>query len=155
MPNAIKTVGLLSPGDMGHSIGGVLRDNGITVLTCLAGRSERTRALAAKSGFEDTSCLEEMIERADAILSVLVPAEAPGLAEQVAAATGSVRVTDLGVGGFVLGKLGGAAGAGWANSAEGKVIAAAFLDAHNQLVTQVRELQAKDLPPPVATKKKG
>ncbi|OYU27275.1 MAG: curli production assembly/transport component CsgG [Burkholderiales bacterium PBB2] len=72
--------------------------------------------------------------------------------EQIAAATGSVRVTDLGMGGLVVGKLGGAGGAGWANSNEGKVIAAAFLDAHNKLVVQVRELAAKDLPPPVATK---
>ena len=72
--------------------------------------------------------------------------------EQVAAATGSVRVTDLGVGGLIVGKLGGAGGAGWANSNEGKVIAAAFLDAHNKLVVQVRELAAKDLPPPVAKK---
>ena len=45
-----------------------------------------------------------------------------------------------------------AAGAGWSNTTEGKVIAAAFLDAHNQLVTQLRLLQAKDLPPPVPTK---
>jgi curli biogenesis system outer membrane secretion channel CsgG len=72
--------------------------------------------------------------------------------EQVAAATGSVRVTDLGVGGLVMGPLGGAAGAGWSNSAEGKVIAAAFLDAHNQLVVQTRQLAAKDLPPPVKTR---
>lgn len=72
--------------------------------------------------------------------------------EQVAASTGSVRVTDLGVGGMVLGKLGGAAGSGWSNSNEGKVIAAAFLDAHNHLVTQVRQLQAKALPPVVATR---
>jgi len=72
--------------------------------------------------------------------------------EQVAAATGSVRVTDLGMGGLILGRAGGAAGAGWSNSNEGKVIAAAFLDAHNQLVTQLRLLQAKDLPPPVPTK---
>ncbi len=71
--------------------------------------------------------------------------------EQVAAATGSVRVTDLGVGGLMVGRLSGA-GAGWANSNEGKVIAAAFLDAHNQLVVQVRELAAKDLPPPVPKK---
>lgn len=75
--------------------------------------------------------------------------------EQVAAATGSVRVTDLGMGGLILGKLGGAAGAGWSNSNEGKVIAAAFLDAHNQLVAQARALQAKDLPPPVPTKTAG
>ena len=51
----------------------------------------------------------------------------------------------------MLGRL-GAAGAGWSNTNEGKVIAAAFLDAHNQLVFQVRALQAKELPPPVATK---
>lgn len=75
--------------------------------------------------------------------------------EQLAASTGSVRVTDLGVGGLVLGKLGGAAGAGWSNSNEGKVIAAAFLDAHNNLVTQVRLLQEKEMPPAVAVKKGG
>ena len=72
--------------------------------------------------------------------------------EQIAAATGSVRATDLGMGGLMLGRAGGAAGAGWSNTNEGKVIAAAFLDAHNQLVTQLRMLQAKDLPPPVPTK---
>ena len=73
--------------------------------------------------------------------------------EQIAAATGSVRVTDLGMGGLMLGRAGGAAGAGWSTSNEGKVIAAAFLDAHNNLVTQVRMLEAKELPPPVPTKK--
>ncbi|MBW8778541.1 MAG: curli production assembly/transport component CsgG [Burkholderiales bacterium] len=73
--------------------------------------------------------------------------------EQLAAATGSVRVTDLGMAGLMLGRAGGAAGAGWSNTNEGKVIAAAFLDAHNQLVTQLRLLQAKDLPPPVPVKK--
>ena len=72
--------------------------------------------------------------------------------EQVAAATGSVRVTDLGMAGLVLGRAGGAAGAGWSNTNEGKVIAAAFLDAHNQLVTQLRALQAKELPPAIPTK---
>jgi len=75
--------------------------------------------------------------------------------EQIAAATGSVRVTDLGMAGLMLGRGGGAAGAGWSNTNEGKVIAAAFLDAHNQLVTQLRMLQAKDLPPPVPIKKQG
>ena len=75
--------------------------------------------------------------------------------EQLAAATGSVRVTDLGMAGLMLGRAGGAAGAGWSNTNEGKVIAAAFLDAHNQLVTQLRMLQAKDLPPPVPTKHAG
>jgi curli biogenesis system outer membrane secretion channel CsgG len=72
--------------------------------------------------------------------------------EQLAAATGSAKTTDLGVGGLVLGKLGGAGGVGWSNTNEGKVIAAAFFDAHNKLVTQVRQLQARELPPAVAVK---
>ena len=71
--------------------------------------------------------------------------------EQLAAATGSARATDLGVGGVLLGRLGGGAGAGWSNTNEGKVIAAAFLDAHNQMVRQLRLLQAKPLPPTVPT----
>jgi curli biogenesis system outer membrane secretion channel CsgG len=71
--------------------------------------------------------------------------------EQVAAATGAARTTDLGVGGLILGKLGGGGGAGWSNTNEGKVIAAAFLNTHNQLVHQLRALQAKTLPPAVAT----
>ena len=73
--------------------------------------------------------------------------------EQLAAATGSAKTTDLGLGGLTFGKAGGVAGAGWSTTNEGKVIAAAFLDAHNNLVTQARQLQSKELPPPVATKK--
>jgi curli biogenesis system outer membrane secretion channel CsgG len=75
--------------------------------------------------------------------------------EQVASATGAARTTDLGLGGLVASKLGGGAGLGWSNTNEGKVIAAAFLDAHNKLVTQVRELQAKALPPALAVKTGG
>ena len=39
----VKTVAILSPGDMGHSVGGALVEHGLDVITCLAGRSERTR----------------------------------------------------------------------------------------------------------------
>lgn len=61
--------------------------------------------------------------------------------EQLAAATGSARATDLGMGGLVVGRLVGGA-AGWGITNEGKVIAAAFLDAHNKLVVQARALGA-------------
>jgi len=115
--------------DAGHEVGGIL--GMIPVLNKFVG-------------------LADKVKLKDAQVSLLLTDNET--TEQVAASTGSVRVTDLGVGGLVLGKLGGAVGAGWSNSAEGKVIAAAFLDAHNQLVAQVRELQAKDLPPPVATR---
>jgi 3-hydroxyisobutyrate dehydrogenase-like beta-hydroxyacid dehydrogenase len=88
---AIKTVGLLSPGDMGHSIGRVLRENGLQVLTCLEGRSERTRTLAKQSGFDDCTSLEEMVTKADIVLCVLVPARASEVAIQVAEAVRATR----------------------------------------------------------------
>lgn len=72
--------------------------------------------------------------------------------EQLAASTGSAKTTDLGIGGLSFGAAGGGFGAGWSNTNEAKVIVAAFLDAHNKLVTQVRQLQGKDLPPAVAVK---
>lgn len=60
--------------------------------------------------------------------------------EQVGAAEGSATSTDMGIGGSALGRLGGAA-SGWANTNEGKVVAAAFLDAVNKLVPHVRSLK--------------
>lgn len=83
---AIQTVGLLSPGDMGHSIGGLLHGNGVRVLTYLGDRSERTRALAAQAGIADTPSLDALVGEADILLSVLVPARATAVADQVAAA---------------------------------------------------------------------
>lgn len=83
---AIETVGILSPGDMGHTIAGVLRQGGVRVLTHLSGRSERTRALAATAGMEDTASLAELVRAADALLCVLVPAQAGAVAAEVAGA---------------------------------------------------------------------
>jgi len=82
----IRTVGLLSPGDMGHSVGAVLGAHGLRVLTCLDGRSERSRALAAEAGIDDVPRLEDLVEQADLFLSILVPAYAQQTAERVAAA---------------------------------------------------------------------
>ena len=48
-----STVAILSPGDMGHAVGQRLRENELDVITCLAGRSDRTRALAGKAGIRD------------------------------------------------------------------------------------------------------
>ena len=73
--------------------------------------------------------------------------------EQVAAATGSAKATDLGIGGFSLGAGIGGLGAGWSNTNEAKVIIAAFLDAHNKLVPQLRPLESKELPPAIKLKK--
>ncbi len=73
--------------------------------------------------------------------------------EQLSSSTGAARTTDLGIGGLAVGAGGGLGGMGWSNTNEGKVIAAAFLDAHNNLVQQVRALAPKDLPEAVPTRK--
>lgn len=84
-------VGLLSPGDMGHTVGRVLVDHGIQVLTCLAQRSQRTRELAQKAGIEAVATYEQLVRETDMLLSILVPAEAERVATKVAEA---LRVTE-------------------------------------------------------------
>ena len=83
MPNA---VGILSPGDMGHTVGNVLRQNGLRVITCLEGRSQRTRQLAEKAGIVDVPSYPEFVTEADLILSIMVPAQAMSAASAVAEA---------------------------------------------------------------------
>ena len=56
---------------------------------------------------------------------------------QVASAQGSAQATDFGVGGAILGKV-AAAGGGYSNTAEGKVIVASFIDNWNNIVRNVR-----------------
>ena len=88
----LRTIAILSPGDMGHGVGKALSEHGYDVITCLAGRSQRTKDLAAAGGFRDTESLDEMVSEADLIMSILVPAEALGVAEDVADA---LRATGL------------------------------------------------------------
>ena len=81
----VKTVAILSPGDMGSNVGRALRENGLEVITCLTERSARTRELSEIAGIVDVPDFEEMVSRADIVLSVLVPERAVDVARQVAA----------------------------------------------------------------------
>lgn len=92
---SIHTVGIMSPGEMGHAIGRRLREHGLRVLTCLRGRSARTAALAAAAGIEDAGDDETLVREADVLLAVLVPAEALGLARRIATALQSTGATLL------------------------------------------------------------
>ena len=88
----LSTVAILSPGDMGHAVGQRLRENELDVVTCLAGRSDRTRALAEKAGIRDVPTMEELVEQSDIVMSMTVSAAVPALCQQVAdalMATGS------------------------------------------------------------------
>ena len=84
----VKTVAILSPGDMGSNVGRALRENGLEVITCLTERSARTKELSDVAGIIDVPDFAEMIDRADIVLSVLVPERAVDVAHQVAAVIG-------------------------------------------------------------------
>jgi 3-hydroxyisobutyrate dehydrogenase-like beta-hydroxyacid dehydrogenase len=86
MSETIRTVAVMSPGDMGHAIGRTLRAGGLRVITSLEGRSPRTVALAAEAGIEGVPDDATLVREADVLLAVLVPAEAPSLGERIALA---------------------------------------------------------------------
>jgi 3-hydroxyisobutyrate dehydrogenase-like beta-hydroxyacid dehydrogenase len=86
----IKTVGILSPGDMGSGVGDVLHQHGQRVLTCLAGRGGDSRKRATDAGIQDVPDLEVLVRECDVILSIVPPSVAGAVADQVAAA---VRAT--------------------------------------------------------------
>ncbi len=77
-------VAVLSTGDMGHAVGRVAAERGCRVVTCLQGRSARTRMLARRAGIEDGGTLAAVVEAADIVLSILPPAGATALACAVA-----------------------------------------------------------------------
>ena len=64
---------------------------------------------------------------------------------QLAAAEGSARNMDFGAIGGLLGSAAGGGLGGYANTAEGKVIVAAFTDSYNNLVRAVRNYKAQEV----------
>ena len=80
----ISTIAILSPGDMGHAVGRRLREYELDVITCLNGRSDRTRALADKAGIRDVPTMEELVEQADLIMSMTVSAAVSNVCREVA-----------------------------------------------------------------------
>ena len=84
--HSVHCVAILSPGDMGHAIGRVLLAHGLEVITCLKGRSDRTRGLSVQAGIREVASCEELVSQADLVLSILVPAAALEAARYVASA---------------------------------------------------------------------
>ncbi len=87
---AIQTVGILSPGDMGQAIAGVLTQHGLMTVAALDNRSQRTRQLATEAKIEDVGSLNRLVSESDVLLSVLVPAGATEAAKQVGEAIRNV-----------------------------------------------------------------
>ena len=80
----VRTVGVISAGDMGAAIGNTLTHGGLKVVTPLNGRSALTEARAAESNMDDVGTVEALVDQADLVLSVLVPSKARAIAEAVA-----------------------------------------------------------------------
>jgi 3-hydroxyisobutyrate dehydrogenase-like beta-hydroxyacid dehydrogenase len=92
---SVQTVGLLSPGDMGHVVGQVLLRHGMPVVTCLQGRSERTRMLSRQAGISEVPTYEQLVRDTDMLLSILVPEQAMNTAHLVADALRKTGTTTV------------------------------------------------------------
>lgn len=76
------TVAIIAQGAMGAGIARRLTQNGVAVVTSLAGRSQASANRAAAAGMQPTDA--QGVAGADIILSVLPPSEAMALAESLA-----------------------------------------------------------------------
>jgi 3-hydroxyisobutyrate dehydrogenase-like beta-hydroxyacid dehydrogenase len=83
-PTTTRTIGIASPGAMGSALGRAWASTGATVVTTLAGRSERTRRLA--QGLTDLADLDSVVAASDVVVSVCPPAAAPRLLDDLLAA---------------------------------------------------------------------
>jgi 3-hydroxyisobutyrate dehydrogenase-like beta-hydroxyacid dehydrogenase len=77
---------------MGHAVGRALREQGLRVVTCLEGRSNRTKVLAQHAGIEEIATLEELTRQSDVILSIIPPSEAEKVAREIAGALQATKV---------------------------------------------------------------
>jgi 3-hydroxyisobutyrate dehydrogenase-like beta-hydroxyacid dehydrogenase len=71
---------------MGAAVAITLRKHGATVRTCLAGRSDRTKTLAARAELEGAPSLAALLAGSDVFLSIVPPAQALSVAHDVAEA---------------------------------------------------------------------
>lgn len=78
---------------MGAGLGGALRSGGARVVATTAGRSARTRRLAA--GLDLLASLDEVVAAADVVLSVTPPAQALAAARGIAEAARRAGVTPI------------------------------------------------------------
>jgi 3-hydroxyisobutyrate dehydrogenase-like beta-hydroxyacid dehydrogenase len=82
----IRTIGVMSPGDMGQAVAAQLRQKGFAVHTALDRRSARSRALAREAGLTDVGTIEKLVASCDVILSIMNPAAALEFAQAAARA---------------------------------------------------------------------
>ena len=122
-----STIAVMSPGDMGHAVGRALGESGFRVITALAGRSARSRDLAARGGLEDVDTLAQMISQADLVLSIMPPDAATAFASAAADAMRDTGATPVyadcnAIAPATTQKIGGIVGAAGATFIDGGIV---------------------------------
>ena len=80
----IKTVGLMTPGDMGQGVAMQIKAKGFSVCTALDKRSERSHTLAREAGLTDLGTINRLVGECDVVLSVMNPGAAVDFAREAA-----------------------------------------------------------------------
>jgi 3-hydroxyisobutyrate dehydrogenase-like beta-hydroxyacid dehydrogenase len=81
-----RSIGVLSPGEMGAAVATVLRAHGLRVVTCLEGRSARTRQRSETARLEVVSTLAQLVHTVEAVLSIVPTMSAPAVGKEIAQA---------------------------------------------------------------------
>lgn len=79
----ISRVAIIGTGDMGSGVAAELLENGFSVTTCLKGRSQRSRKLAAQVGIRNVGDYETLAAKADMLLSIVPPSAAMTVAQEI------------------------------------------------------------------------
>ena len=90
---AEPTIGIVSPGAMGSAVGRAYAAGGARVVATVAGRSVRTRELA--HGLELLRDLDEVVRRAEIVVSIVPPEHAAAVAADIAVAARRVDADPL------------------------------------------------------------
>jgi 3-hydroxyisobutyrate dehydrogenase-like beta-hydroxyacid dehydrogenase len=91
----MTTVGVVGTGEMGSAVGAAYRAGGARVVASVAGRSPRSWRLAESAGFELLESLDDVVVAADVVVSVVPPAEARAVMEDVGRAAARTEARPL------------------------------------------------------------
>ncbi len=89
----VDVIGIVSPGAMGSALGRAWAARGTRVVATVAGRSDRTRALA--EGLELLPSLADVVAAADLVVSICPPAAAEECAATILEAAASTGATPV------------------------------------------------------------
>ena len=92
---SFKTIGILSIGEMGFHWAKLLKAHGVDVLTYDKDRGEVSRKRGQNAGVRSTDSMAELVQKAELIVSIVVPSAAKRVGEAVARAVGETGRKDL------------------------------------------------------------